>query len=288
MSSLFYRQKRIYYRLSAVPRHAQSVFGVDKGSYRFFVCFDSTEEFLEWQRGLPNNEKTINEVVLSDTRKLILDIDSPDDSELSKFQMYDFERHVGDRIREVFRALDIGEPDILFYSMCSDDKISHHVVVSNFAFTACTCTGLCMIISKDQIWDRLVDTGIYKKIQCIRLEGHTKFGEKRWKVLSESSLEIYDYRSGMISDTEGVEISKFECNILSPIKNWMSNVTYQTPNFEIRKISADGKTAFLRRTCPGYCAQCHRTHDRENAVIINYSNEVFRRFVCWRFYYTFV
>ncbi len=276
--NLFFRNKRIYYRLAGVPEDARSVFCVDKGSYRFFVCFGSTEEFLEWQHRLDDNDKTINEVVKSDTRKLVLDIDSPDDGELSMFQMYDFERHVGDRIREVFRTLDIGEPEILFYSMCSDDKISYHVVVPNFVFSARTCAGLCMIISKDQIWDGLVDTGVYKNIQCIRLEGHTKFGEKRWKVRSDATT-CSSYKRGMISDLEGAEVSAFECSVFSPMKSEMHFAGHYMHNFEIRKVSADGRTAFLRRTSPGYCAQCRRTHDRENAVIIN------TRFICWRFYY---
>ena len=190
-------------------KDASFIVSVDRGTHRGFVSFESTEDFLPWYRLLRPDERTLNEVITSDTRKLILDIDSPDQEKLPMFFMYDWQRHVTNRITEVFGMLDIGNPDVVCYDICSEDKISYHFVVSNFAFSAQTCLGLCVIISQGQIWRDIIDTSVYKSIQCMRLEGSTKFGERRWKTCVTNRR----FSCGLVSDLRDTTLSEISCKV---------------------------------------------------------------------------
>lgn len=322
MESLFYRKKK-YYRLNSVPKDKMTV-SVDRGSSRFFLCFESVRLFEEWYCKVPHEERTLNEVITSNVRKLVVDIDTPNDALLfSELLTYDWVSCVTSRIKEVFFMLDIGRPEVMVYDMCSPTKISYHVIVSNFSFDAHTCMGLCMILSNRQIWETCVDIGIYKKVQCIRIEGSTKAGEKRWKKCicstpsgsgsvacidqgackynkAELSLQAQRFRPrildprGLISNLEGTTLSDIICNV-----HRRSQILYRQQcnqdyiescignQFAVRKICRSKLSAyttiFLQRTRPGFCNQCNRTHSRENAIIRYMSGKY--NFLCWRWVY---
>lgn len=180
MSQLFYAGVRAHTRLAYV-QPGRLVLSVDRGKSRAFLRFDSFEDFECWYAKLSPSMRTISEVVTADMRKLVLDIDSPKGPAFDRLLMYDFEKHITSRIHEVFFLLDIGAPDVAVYSMCSAEKLSYHAVVSNFTFSAQTCLGLCSIISLGQAWECCADMGVYKGVQFIRIEGSTKYGERRWK-----------------------------------------------------------------------------------------------------------
>jgi hypothetical protein len=76
------------------------VVSVDRGINRFFLNFKSAEDFESWYVWVPGKERTVNEVVLSELRKLFIDIDV--DRHDNLLSLFDFERHVADMIREVF------------------------------------------------------------------------------------------------------------------------------------------------------------------------------------------
>ena len=293
MSKLFYAGAKVYRRISHIkeqgllPKSSQKglVFSIDSGTSRSFVCFDSLENFESWYQGLDSSKRTLSEVVTSDTRKLIIDIDSPDETMLDKLLMFDFERHITSRIHDVFFLLDIGKPNVIFYSMCSDDKVSYHAVVSNFMFSAHTCLGLCIIISSGQIWEGCVDKSVYKTMQFMRVEKSTKFGEYRWK---ERLTEPGSLREGLLSDPVGTRVSGFATSIYSCPKECflldsISLSTYIRSQFKIGKQNKNGIVS-LCRTKSGFCVQCKRTHDRENAFIRYYAGDPV--FTCWRYYHT--
>lgn len=307
MASLFYRKKKKYYRLKNVPKGNMTV-SVDRGSSRFFLCFESIKFFEEWYCRVPHEEKTVNEVITSNIRKLVVDIDTPDNALLfSELLTYDWVSCVTARIKEVFFMLDIGSPNVMIYDMCSPTKISYHVIVSNFSFDAHTCMGLCMIISNKQIWETCVDTGIYKKVQCIRIDGSTKAGEKRWKkcICSTGTSILFDNRvdckdrildpKSLISNLEGTTISDIICNVYKSFQILDSQQCNQDyilsrcigNQFVVRKVCRSKLSAyitiFLQRTKPGFCNQCNRIHSRENAII-RYINEKYN-FLCWRWVY---
>lgn len=248
--------------------------------HRFFLNFASVDEFEEWYVQLRPADRTLNEVVTCDTRKLVIDID--DGSAI--MHMFDFERHVPARIRDVFFELGIGEPNVIVYRMADESnetssaKLSYHVVVSNFTFTSQTCMGLCMIIASGQAWDHCVDTGIYRSVQCVRMEGSTKFGEKRWKRKCSDAF----FRQGLLSCANGTVESDVRCDLVtSPFFTTRHDVFPRVDMSQFRrgKPNAHGSIP-LYRTKPGYCPKCHRTHDKENASIKFVAGSPV--FVCWR------
>lgn len=278
---LFYKKARVYYSLESLSRAhlgAPFVVQIDLGKSRCFSAFSSVEDFKGWYRGLLSSERTVSEVVFSRSRKLFLDIDSPrSDSEMGVFRMYDFVRHVRSRIMYVFAELDIGYPEVLSYDICDDSKISYHFVVQNFLFSAETCLGLCMLVSEGQVWESLADVGVYKRIQSIRVEGSTKYGEKRWKRLYGPEPPTYRLECGLVSAVDGVEESGLELVPRRGARTCFSGLPPALPCFRVRHVS--GEYIFLDRTRASMCVQCRRVHTRENAVIRcrDYA------FLCWRY-----
>lgn len=279
--SLFYKGKRIYHRLDDI-QDKKFVVNVERRS-RFFLNFKSIDYFERWYMSLSPKDRTINEVVYCDKRKLIIDIDDGADSNMD---MFDFERHVAPRVREVFSMLNIGTPKVTMYRMAdednetSDKKLSYHAVVSNFVFTARTCMGLCMIISSGQAWDRCVDTGIYKSVQCIRMEGSTKFEESRWKRKCSPAF----FRQGIISCDEGTTEADIVCSpgpssLVSSYSATDVESIIDMSQFKIGKLNAYDMLP-LYRIKPGYCPKCRRVHDKENAAIRYVAGQPI--YVCWR------
>jgi hypothetical protein len=275
-----------YYRLEDIL-HPNFVVSVDRGKKRFFLNFVSVYHFKKWYAKLCPEEKTMNEVIMSDRRKLIIDIDESDDNSLL---MFDFERHVKTRIHDVFTMLEIGIPDVIVYNMVDKsgnvctDKLSYHIVISNFSFSAATCKGLCMIISSGQIWDKCVDKGVYKSVQCIRMEGSTKFGEKRWKrVIETTNVGTTNVDTkGLVSFIEDTVKSDFTCKCSltsSPSIAHFSLNNIDTSQFKIGKQT--NTYVSLIRIKSGYCHQCNRIHDKENASIQYILGQP--TFVCWRY-----
>lgn len=280
-SRLFYRGKKTHYRLHGII-DACFVVSVDRGKNRFYVAFDSIDDFEEWYVKLSPEERTINEVIKSDMRKLVIDIDSGPNDPLV---MYDGLKHIPSRIRDVFGLLEIGVPEVILYRM-TDGKglcdVSYHAVVHNFAFSASTCMGLSMILSSGQPWFINVDLGVYKNIQCMRIAGSTKYKQKRWK-WAVSGGEV-EFRRGLLSNLEGTVESNFTC----ALRREIGHVCMSVPNVDLKQFkivrphlpgkAVMGLATFIRlqRIRPGYCPQCNRVHDRENAAVIH------GKFVCWR------
>ena len=274
MSILFYKRCRVYLNLKSI-QPSKFCFQIDRGPIgRCYATFDSLERFETWYATLDANEKTLNEVIMSDKRKLVLDIDSPQN--VHDFHMYDFERHVKSRIRYIFNTLYITpSPDILVYDMCDDNKLSYHIVVCNIVFSAATCFALCCLISHGQIWEPLVDKAVYKRIQHIRMEGSTKYGQKRWKTPTVPVL----FHKGLLSVVYGLEDGNIDCKV----ETIGTNVNLQAcisdlRDFKIRKHN--GNIVFLDRLRPGMCMQCSRVHTNENAFLKYVNNDYI--FICWR------
>lgn len=265
---MFYKKQKIYYKLPDVSMDV-FVIAIDKISYYCYIYFKSIQEFYNWYSTLRPYEKICHEVIRTDIRKFLLDIDTPND--ISNFKDYDFQTNVTIRIQYIFQKLDIGIPNIIIYDMCSSKKISYHFVVSNFSFTTKTCLALCLLISKQQPWETLVDTGIYKNIQCIRLEQSTKANEKRWK----KPITPGNFIDGLISYTTHTVTSNLTCTIYYPDVCRVGLYEYDTNAFVIRKVC--NNVTFLKRIKPSYCHMCYRIHHKENAMIKNNTFYCFRQ-----------
>ena len=283
---MFYNKCRVYPNLNSIVNITDTTFivQVDRGPIgRCFATFQSVEHFERWYATLDAHDRTINEVIMSNERKLVLDIDSPQN--LHYWHMYNFEMHIRSRIRYVFSMLDIAEPDIIVYDICGDNKLSYHIVVCNLVFSAATCHALCCLISYGQIWEPLVDKAVYKRIQNMRIEGSTKYGQSRWKRATTPA----PLHKGLLSVTSGLSDAHLSCIIQHNANQ--SQIDFPLPHthnteligrctdFRIRTIRSN--TIYLDRIRPGMCVQCNRMHTHENAFITYFNNK--RTFMCWRY-----
>ena len=184
---MFYNNKRMFYRMRDIKREDICI-QIERGNKRYYTGFESAEMLEQWYRQLGDEERTCHEVVAGERRKLVIDIDGEEDG---TYAFYDFARHIFSRIWQVFVDLEIGAPDVLFYSMCSESRISYHAVVANMAFSSDTCRALCAMISHGQVWENLVDFAVYKRVQHMRIEGSTKYGQRRWKNIYEHGNNAY-------------------------------------------------------------------------------------------------
>lgn len=178
---MFYNKKRMFYRMRDIRREDICI-QIEIGNKRYYTGFETAEILEQWYRQLGDEERTCHEVVAGERRKLVIDIDGEEDG---TYAFYDFARHIYSRIWQMFVDLEIGAPDVLFYSMCSESRISYHAVVANMAFSSDTCRALCAMISHGQVWKNLVDFAVYKRVQHMRIEGSTKYGQRRWKNIYE-------------------------------------------------------------------------------------------------------
>jgi hypothetical protein len=290
---MFYKSLRVYPTLSHVRSLPHCIIiQIDRGNRRFFAGFSSLDNFEAWYKQLDSISRTLNEVITSDMRKLVLDIDncletdhclSGASESLGRAEcmwMYDFERHIKSRIRHVFSELEIGHPEILVYDICDDTTISYHVVVSNMAFSASTCLGLCLLISTGQVWEHMVDKGVYKSTQNIRIEGSTKYGQIRWKRLCgrEESTPSPSLRKGLLSVISDIQHPDLKLAVTGDTQLYTMVKQHTYRDFKIRKIC--NNVVFLDRIRSGMCVQCHRVHTRENATVRYGIGPPL--FMCWR------
>ena len=243
---------------------------IDRGpTGRWFATFECVQRFQQWYATLDDNDRTIHEVITSDNRKLVLDIDGPHLRNTADLRV-----DIGSRIRYVFIMLDLPRPDIVMYDSCGDSKLSYHVVVSNLVFSASTCMGLCLLISYGQVWEHLVDKGVYKRTQNMRIEGSTKYGERRWK----RATRPVEFSKGLLSVISGLPHANLHCAVQhrSSGNNKHTGRQDSMSGFKIRKRL--NNMILLDRVKPGFCVQCNRVHTRENAFVMN------NVFNCWRAY----
>ena len=273
---MFYNKCRVYTNLNSIVGITNKfIVQIDRGPIgRCFATFQSVERFERWYATLDPHDRTINEVIMSNDRKLVLDIDSPC-CNLHYWHMYNFEMHISSRIRYVFSMLDIAEPDIIVYDICDDNTLSYHIVVCNLVFSAATCHALCCLISYGQIWEPLVDKAVYKRVQNMRIEGSTKYGQSRWKRATTPA----PLHKGLLSVTSGLSNAQISCIIQHQNQSKIDVTLPHNTDFRIRKIR--GNTIYLDRIRPGMCVQCNRMHTRENAFITYFNNK--QTFMCWRY-----
>lgn len=293
---LFYG-KRVYYRLQHVKSHSV-ILQIDRGNARYFTGFQNMRNFIVWYKNVPEKERTFNEVIVSDMRKLIIDIDDPaqrGNELINVLAFYDIERHVTARIRQVLQEFYI-TAEILVYNMSTDEHISFHFIVSNVAFKAKTCYGLCELICANQLWEPLVDKGVYKRIQMMRIEGSTKYGQQRHKPFVDISKSFIGNVSRILHHDLDITVKQqlstpFPKESPTPFTftdrpiPWTISNTQRVQgglpaHFKIRKITHNA--VFLDRIRPAMCMQCTRVHTSENAVILNIQSTPV--FICWRLY----
>lgn len=248
----------------------------------YLVC-DTVDEFFAHYSAKRPCSRMYNEVINDQfsMQKFKLDIDG----RIGTSEM----EYVLRAIRKIFRKLTkVCKPDILVY----DISTSHHIVVANLCFSATSCemlaNAVCEKVSKrNPIVASLIDTAVYKKLQMFRVEGSTKYAQRRWKYITNtkelSSLEIF--KKGIISyvdecyyvDNDKVVDVMLDMNVYQPghePEKKKGGVKIIPKEFVVRKM-IDNLTV-LDRITPSFCDTCKRVHDKENAYMVG------QRFFCRR------
>ena len=225
---------------------------------RFYMKFDSCDSFFTWSKDIHPNEKTFYEVVWNDEQKFRVDLDY-------KVDNIDF---VAQRLSTILEELGLENPNVIGY----DIETSAHMVVTNYRFPSHRyCEGIARIVSS--FID--LDMGVYKNVQHFRVEGSTKYGQRRWKERLGSLVSFDNFREGALSDTRNTTMSIILTKIPKRITSTSHDVSEKVPRgFRIRSV--DGPLILLDRKFPTFCDQCKRVHDKENSYILG------NRFYCRR------
>lgn len=243
----------------------------------YFVC-DTIEEFYAYYSTKRPCSRMHNEVINDEfsPQKFKLDIDG----RIGNNEM----EYVLKVMRRIFRKLTkVCKPDMLVY----DISTSHHIIVSNICFPSATCcemlaNAICEKVSKRYpVVSSLIDTTVYKGVQMFRIEGSTKYGQRRWKYLANtkelSPLDIF--KKGIVSyidechhvDLDRVVDVMLDIGVYEPTEhesernNTGINEKIIPKEFIVRKKMDN--LIILDRIAPSYCTICKRVHDNDGAYI---------------------
>lgn len=251
----------------------------------FYLVCDTVEEFYKHYSRKEPHSRMYNEVIKG-TQKFKLDIDGRIDANTMKYVLK--------TIRKLFRKLTKKcKPEIFVY----DISTSHHIIVTNICFqSASSCEMLANAIfekvsKKFPIAASLIDVGVYKRIQMFRIEGSTKYKQRRWKYLEDektlSPLEVF--KKGIVTfvddcyliDADKVVDVMLEMDVYKPNDNWKMDMPKSfekriPTGFIVRKVK--GSLTILDRIASSYCSVCNTVHDRENAYMVGGKFFCFRNF----------
>lgn len=240
---------------------------------RYLVC-DTVDEFYAYYSRKGPCSRVFNEVINDSfsPQKFKLDIDGRiGDNEM---------QYLLKTIRKMLRRLTKARPEMLVY----DISTSHHVVVDGLCFSSGSCEMLANAVSekmsrKYPMISSLIDTCVYKKVQMFRIEGSTKYGQRRWKRLDGGELSTLEiFKKGIISyvddclyiDSDDVVDVMLDIGVYRPTEHVHRKDNVNTPSipkeFVVRK-KMDG-LVILDRIAPSFCDICRRVHESENAYMV--------------------
>jgi hypothetical protein len=241
----------------------------------FYLVCDTIDEFYAYYSAKRPCSRMYNEVINDgfSAQKFKLDIDG----RIGANEM----KYVLKVMRRIFRKLTRVKPEILVY----DISTSHHIIVANICFPSAACCEMLANAICEKVFKRyptessLIDTTVYKKVQMFRIEGSTKYGQRRWKYATGfkelSSLEIF--KKGIVSyvdecyhvEKDRVIDVMLDTDVYQPIEHEFKrkNGAKVIPRgFVVRKKMDD--LIVLDRITSSFCDICKRVHDSENAYII--------------------
>ena len=180
-----------------------------------YALFDSWKCFEIWYKSLSINERTFSEVITEGPQKFRLDIDCPKDKWvfLSK---YDLLCPLYNLLKQILGH----SVKLLIYESIDPEKnkYSFHIVTKNIFLDSSTqCATIANIIKSRFAYKDLIDSSVYKSLQCFRLEGSRKPNSQRFKyIIGTNSISEY-FLEGIISNIENcTSFESFYTNFGSP------------------------------------------------------------------------
>ena len=178
---------------------------VDDDDRRYFAFFESWEYFLLWYKRLLPSERKFSEVIREGPQKFRLDIDCPADK--WTIETSTFIEHITSVLEKVLRE----KIDILVYQSIDNNnkKVSFHVVVSNLYFISSQqCLAVAHAVRSATHLGEFIDMGVYKSLQCFRLEGSTKQRSDRFKYLVDNCDISERFLDGVLTNISNCSQSK--------------------------------------------------------------------------------
>jgi len=260
------------------------------GETKYFLTFKDKKEFISKYKKIPDSLRHYYEVISTRLRKMVLDIDIP----LTEQEIV----YVKEELEKLIFFLTEERVVNLVFKSSDSKKTTYHIVVPKLMFTTRECKYIAdQLDSRQEIFDR----GVYKRIQFFRIEGSTKYRERRYKhLLNREELSEYIYE-GLVGDVCNRKTHK-ECNSYYSILSSRSTNNIEEdylelhneckiinkpsksisfPNIEsINKMFPEIRGQFkvrkqvtkclinLSRVNQGHCPLCKRIHENENSYIV--------------------
>lgn len=210
---------------------------VDDDDRRYFAFFESWEYFLSWYKRLHPSERKYSEVIREGPQKFRLDIDCPGDKWDIKTDA--FVHHITSVLERVLRE----KIDTLVYQSIDDSnkKTSFHVIVSNLYFTSSQqCLAVAHAVRSITQLGEFIDMGVYKGLQCFRLEGSAKQRSSRFKYLLGRTDISEKFLDGVITNVGTCSRSKL-CEVSSrPFTPYCSYGSETTKLARATEANTDG------------------------------------------------
>ena len=227
------------------------------GFENYYQTFDNINTFCEYYRYIPRSRRKYYEVVRTNIRKMILDIDKYFDIE----DIYRIGAELSNIIYEKYKI----PPNLIYYT---SSLYKYHIVVSNISFTTSMCKYLKFLLDP---YNNICDGSVYKSVQMIRMEGSAKINMHKYVIGCD---RISDNICFISTPADNIVYEE----MISPQMSYYSDSSSIPRHFKIRKKS--GNLILLDRLYPAFCTECNRVHDRENAYMYFYDGSW--RFGCFR------
>lgn len=239
-----------YYSLRDVPDDKYCVYYM--GLKRYFVTYNDMNEFIRTYSSLPRSMRHYYEIVNTNTRKLVIDIDSYMDQCDVVDLLYKLQSIIYNFMSQIISP-------VVFMSC----QKSYHIVIPDILFT----TEQCRYITRDIN----CDNSIYKSIQFIRFEGSTKYNQNRYKKLVIDYSIPFTTANNLSDNFHNYFINGTDKYIKNTNKKpiIIKDIANKLPipdGFIVRKI-VSYNYILLTRTMKINCIICNRVHDNENGYL---------------------
>lgn len=250
-----------YSSLSVCPDKGFTVFYM--GDEQYFQTFNCISEFMFFYQYIPKGMKHYYEVISTDYRKMVIDIDEY----ISLEDLFMLKQRLMDILYELFEI----ETMPVIFDSSNKNKYSYHIVIPSYSFTRETCMYILYVLDS-----KFCDQSVYKTIQFFRIEGSTKINQNRYKyLLNYNKISIY-LGHFLVTPYNSRKINKTITLLKSSICQGDSITDIDLINFKVRKASKG--FILLDRVSPGYCQIHNRIHHKENAYLTYTTKWVFKCF----------
>jgi len=245
-----------------------------------FLLFDDRVELCAWMHEGP--PRCAHEVVFGgQPQRLKFDLEGTDrdlPAADGRLLLDGVVRQLLDTMWELYPELQLGDADVLRLDSSGPTldgwKHSYHVVVPDCALTTAQEARFVAGLVADGLppsLKRMVDLGVYKRVQMFRLSGALRMGTRRvlrpagptrpwddYLVTAPSGCRVLPAPPGFLPTAPRAEEAE---------SGWRTQAEgLRMPGHRLRVVR--GCFAFFDREVPTYCNLCAETHHRDNTVML--------------------